>query len=232
MSNKRQTTVCLEGWYYLVVMAFVLTAAVIRDINLLMVLFGLMLGGLFFSWRLAGGMLRHLEVRRRPPALAGVGDTVSVMLEVRNPRKRLASWALVIEDRVELSAGRSGAKPLSPSLLFAHVPPQQRRSLAYQGKFAQRGLYRFGPLRISTRFPLGLLRRTLVIERTDSLVVHPRLGRLRPNWQNRRQEAVDGLARQRRPVGVTSGDYHGLRDWRAGDSRRWIHWRRAARTAS
>ncbi len=28
---------------------------------------------------------------------------------------------------------------------------------------------------------------------------------------------------------MTEGDYYGLRDWRSGDSRRWIHWRTSAR---
>jgi uncharacterized protein (DUF58 family) len=42
-------------------------------------------------------------------------------------------------------------------------------------------------------------------------------------------EAVAGAQLVQRPVGLREGDYHGLRDWRAGDSRRWIHWRTTAR---
>jgi uncharacterized protein (DUF58 family) len=32
--------------------------------------------------------------------------------------------------------------------------------------------------------------------------------------------------------GLTEGDFYGMRDWRPGDSRRWIHWRTSARRGS
>ena len=44
------------------VMGYVLVGAIIRHINLLLVLFGLMGGGIFYSWRLSWQMLRNLEV--------------------------------------------------------------------------------------------------------------------------------------------------------------------------
>lgn len=231
MNAKRQcrTAICLEGWYFLVVMGFVLTAAIIRDINLLMVLFGLMLGGLVFNLRAVLLTLRDVEVRRRLPAMVAAGDILAVELEFRNPRKKRASWAVVVRDEIRHVAPEPHEPSLTPSLLFTHIPPGQVRRLSYQGRFSQRGLYRFGPLRVSTRFPLGLVRRTVTIDAPDRVVVHPRLGRLTSRWLQRQREAEDGAQRQQRPLGVSTGDYHGLRDWRPGDSRRWIHWRTSAR---
>ncbi len=51
MIRKRKTTVCLETWYYLVVMGFILAGAMLREINLLIVLFGMMVGPLLYNWR-------------------------------------------------------------------------------------------------------------------------------------------------------------------------------------
>ncbi|MGE0607262.1 MAG: DUF58 domain-containing protein [Pirellulales bacterium] len=229
MSKKWKTTVCLEGWYYLIVMAFVFSAALVRDINLLMVLFGLMLGALLFGWRLAGAMLRPLEVHRRMPSMSGVGEAVAVELDIRNTQRRFPCWAIVVEDRIQCVKPRPESPPLTASLLFAQIPARQRRGMSYHGKFAHRGLYRLGPLRVSTRFPLGLLRRSRLVEIDDSLIVHPRLGRLTARWQALQMQSADGASRQQRPLGMTEGDFHGLRDWRAGDSRRWIHWRTTAR---
>ena len=64
--------------------------------------------------------------------------------------------------------------------LFSHVPPDSVRHLSYYGRLTRRGRYRFGPLRISTRFPLGLIRRTVTVEQTQTMTVCPRLGHLTP----------------------------------------------------
>jgi uncharacterized protein (DUF58 family) len=61
----------------------------------------------------------------------------------------------------------------------------------------------------------------------DTLVVHPRLGRLSRELGQMVRESAAGAQRLRR--GLLEADFYGLRDWRAGDSRRWIHWRTSAR---
>jgi uncharacterized protein (DUF58 family) len=38
-----------------------------------------------------------------------------------------------------------------------------------------------------------------------------------------------GSQQQHHRRGLTEGDYYGLREWQAGDSRRWIHWRTSAK---
>jgi uncharacterized protein (DUF58 family) len=94
---------------------------------------------------------------------------------------------------------------------------------------ALRGRYEFGPVRLSTRFPLGLVRRTIVLDQPSTLIVYPRIGWLTPGWTRRYGEAAHGSRRVTHRQGLMEGDYHGLRDYRSGDSRRWIHWRTSAR---
>jgi uncharacterized protein (DUF58 family) len=93
----------------------------------------------------------------------------------------------------------------------------------------RRGRYRFGPLKVSTRFPLGLVRRTLTIAAEDTLLVFPRLGALKQAWYSQLRAEQAGASMHRSRKGLHEGDFYGLRDWRAGDSRRWIHWRTSAR---
>jgi uncharacterized protein (DUF58 family) len=63
----------------------------------------------------------------------------------------------------------------------------------------------------------------------SELIAYPRLGRLTIGWTRRYGEAAHGSRRVMHRQGRMEGDYHGLRDFRSGDSRRWIHWRTSAR---
>jgi uncharacterized protein (DUF58 family) len=71
------------------------------------------------------------------------------------------------------------------------------------------------------------MRHTVVLSEPDELLVHPRLGRLTRELAQVVRESASGAQRLRR--GLLEADFYGLRDWRSGDSRRWIHWRTSAR---
>ena len=113
-------------------------------------------------------------------------------------------------------------------MLFPYARAGQSRKGVYRGRLVERGRYRFGPLRASTRFPFGLFSRTITLGKPETLIVLPRLGRLTRGWAARRQEAFAGTDRRRRRPGA-EGDFYGVREWRSGDGRRLIHWRSSAR---
>ena len=112
-------------------------------------------------------------------------------------------------------------------MLFPYVPAGQSRKGVYRGRLLERGRYRFGPLRLSTRFPFGLFSRTITVGERETLIVLPRLGRLTEGWAARRLEAFAGA--DRRSLAGPEGDFYGVREWRSGDGRRLIHWRSSAR---
>lgn len=227
--RQRKTSICLETWYYLVVMGFILAGAILREINLLIVLFGMMVGPLLYNWRAVIVTTRGLQVRRRTPEAICAGDLLVIDLEVANTRRFWASWLIVAEDMLRRAGDPRWMKPWQAGVLFSHIPPGATRKCAYQGRLPLRGRYQFGPVRLSTRFPLGLVRRTIILEHPSTLVVYPRVGRLTPGWTRRYGEASHGSRRVTHRQGLMEGDYHGLRDYRSGDSRRWIHWRTSAR---
>lgn len=226
----RKTTLCFEAWYYLVVMGFILAGALLREINLLIVLFGMMVGPLLYNWRSVILSLRGLDIARKTPQAVQAGDLLVVDVEIANTRRRGASWALVAEDTIRCVSDALFSHEQTGHALFTHIPPGSSRKVSYQGRLARRGRYQFGPIRLSTRFPLGLVRRTVVLdEPRASLVVYPRLGRLTVGWTRRFGDAAEGSRRTTHQQGLMEGDYHGLREFRSGDSRRWIHWRTTAR---
>lgn len=229
---RRQTTICREGWYYLAVVALVFGGATLKEVNLLLILAGMLLGPLLLNWQAVRKTLRGLRVERTLPTRISAGEPLSISLTLTNTRRRLSSWAVAVEDVLQREESAAGRRPsaflrLRPSVLFPHVRPQQSRKGAYRGSLTARGRYRFGPITLSTRFPFGLFSRKTVLDQTETLVVLPRLGRLAQGWRARHREVVAGTGRRRRP-GV-EGDFYGTREWRHGDGLRFVHWRTSAR---
>ena len=65
MPTRHRTSLCREGWYVLLLLAVVLTWALLRENNLLLLVSGLICGMLLIDWRMSVAALRRLEVRRR-----------------------------------------------------------------------------------------------------------------------------------------------------------------------
>jgi uncharacterized protein (DUF58 family) len=227
--RRSGTHFCIEGWYYLLVLAFVLTAAMLREMNLMLILVGMLVGPLLFSWRLVIATLSGLDVRRRMPSGICAGDLLVVNVGLSNPRRKLGSWAVAVREQIRAEAGPGRGQAIRPQLFFLYVPAGRSRDAVYRGRLPERGRYRFGPLRISTRFPFGLFERRITWDQTDTLIVFPRLGRLTHAWITRHHEAFEGSQRRERRSSRIPGEFYGVREWRNGDSRRWIHWRRSAR---
>lgn len=228
---SRQFAVRAEGWCYLAVLCIVFLGALIRDINLLMLLFGFLTGPLLYSLWYCNFALRRLEVRRRLPKQIHAGEPFEVEIELRNCRRWRAAWAVLVHDHVRFLSAARDEPAHDVRLMFLYVAADSSVRLRYQVQMAKRGRYAFGPLLLSTRFPLGLFRKSRAIPDFEQLVVWPRLGRL-TGKATKDSRLVDDVNRQRRRRhGILEGDFYGLRDWRPGDSRRWIHWRTSARTS-
>ncbi|MBI2825984.1 MAG: DUF58 domain-containing protein [Planctomycetia bacterium] len=229
MRRPRLPIVTLEGLIYLTMVGFVLAGALVRHINLLLALFALMAGLPILSWRLVWAMLRRLRVQRRLPKTVAAGDLLMVQIEAANHRRRLPTWAVTVHDQIRRHGATPLERPIAAKTLFTYVPPASTSKQSYRGRLMRRGRYEFGPLRIATRFPFGLISASLVVEQPQTLLVTPRLGRLTRRWHRLQQSSDLGTSNVERRQGLLEGDFYGLREWRRGDSRRWIHWRTSAR---
>ena len=235
MSRRQRTTIGREGIYYLLVVAFVVTGAVLREVNLLLVVAGMMLFPFLLNWRTVVVGMRDLTVRRRFPEAVRAGDLLVVDIELRKQPKRLGRRSstgrvLCVRDRIEVAHSRELVA--EPTLMFWQVAPGKARRLRYRGRIARRGRYRLGPLLVSSRFPLGLVQRTVEIPASDTVFVLPRQGHLTRGWSRLYSDARTGARTSRQKHGLLEGDFHSLRDWRPGDSLRRIHWRTTARRGS
>jgi uncharacterized protein (DUF58 family) len=229
MRLLQRVAISREGWCYLVVMVFILAGALLRQINLLVILFGMLAGPMLASWRLVKATLRRLDVKRNLPDSISAGDLLIVEIVAANRRRRLPSWVVVVQDFIRPQASAGSSQLIQPRVLFTFLPAGRTTSMTYRGRLTQRGLYQFGPLRMSTRFPLGLLWHSVNLGQKDELIVFPRLGRLTPLFNRLQNSAEPGVGQATRQQGFLEGEFYALRDWRSGDSRRWVHWRTTAR---
>jgi uncharacterized protein (DUF58 family) len=230
MPNKHRTTICHEGAYYLAMLVVLFVGIMASEANLLVALAGMLCGPLLIGWRLLSLSMRRLDAKRTVPRGVRAGDPLVVNISLTNNRRRMASWAVAAEDRVRRENISRRRHTIRPTVYFSHVPSGQTRDQAYRGRLLDRGRYVLGPMKISTRFPFGLFRRTITFGRTDILTVYPRLGRLTRAWTAQQREAFEGLQRRQQQQYIrSSGEYYGVREWQSGDSLRRIHWRSSAR---
>lgn len=228
MFGKGYISITREGWFYVTILAFVFAGALLRDINLLIVVTGIMVGPFMLSGMLAVATLRRLKFQRQLPEAVSANDLLVVELSLSNRRRRLGSWAVVVKDQIRRIES-SRQETAKGRILFPYVAAKETLRIAYRGRLAQRGCYQFGPLTVTTRFPLGLIGRTITVNEMDKITVVPRLGQLTPLWYKTKSSNHVGSQRSRHQQGLMEGEFHGLRDWRSGDSRSWIHWRTTAK---
>jgi uncharacterized protein (DUF58 family) len=236
---RSRTSLCREGWYYLMIMILVFAGAMIKEVNLLLLLGGMMLGPLLFNWWAVHFTLKGLVLQRKNQLAVCAGDPLTVGMRLINKRKSFSSWAVTVEEQIhrESDAAHNHSlwsltakeKTLKTTVYFPFIPAGQERTGTYRGRLFERGKYQLGPVRISTQFPFGLFSRTISVLEEDTLYVYPRLGRLTRNWLERHRRALAGADRRERRPGP-EGDFYGVREWRSGDSLRYVHWRSSART--
>ncbi|MCR9292552.1 MAG: DUF58 domain-containing protein [bacterium] len=218
-----------EGVHFVGILVFIFIGAVIREINLLILLAGAMIGLLLLQWRFNVSTLVGLQVRRSLPRTAAVGKPATVEMQVLNPKYLLGAWLVMVQDRILKLSPRRRRSSESGTTLFDVVRPRGSAVANYQLQFHERGLYEIGPTTLSTRFPLSLGIGWRTLTNSSEIIVHPAQGELTQAASKLFQMDQIGQAKSSAHAGTQEGEFFGLRPWATGDSKRWIHWRTTAR---
>jgi len=148
-----------------------------------------------------------------------IGERAVGRVEVRNVGRRRA-----MPSRVELPVGSAVADLGVPALA-----PGARHDELFAIPTSRRAVVVVGPVRSVRGDPFGLARRSVLWTQPVDLYVHPLLVSL--------AGASAGLLRDlegqsTRDLSDSDLSFHALRDYVAGDDRRYIHWRTTARRGS
>lgn len=222
--NRNRMAITREGIAYVAIMSVMFLGAIIGRTNMLMFVFAMMIGPWVLNGWIAFSMLRRTHAKRILPHRVMAGDMVSVEIEVSNRKWWLSSWLLAARDQVVHA--RDG---FQASTLFVRVPSGQSRRSDYFVRFSQRGEYHFGPLELTTLFPLGLVERGLLFNEFATLIVHPRVGHMTSRWRSELWNATELSEQRRMQAGLFDDEFHRIREYRVGDNPKAIHWRTTAR---
>jgi uncharacterized protein (DUF58 family) len=222
--RRYRTRMPPEASVYILILVVLCLGALLGHSNMLMLVFGLTAGPFILNGQMTLLILKRLRVTRRLPEHATAGENFSATLCLSNQKRFLSSWMVIAEDVVH-----NAGEQLQPAVLFTRVPPRSQCEAAYEICPARRGLYEFGPVRVMSRFPLGLMERSFELGGVEQLIVYPRIGRLTPRFRQTADsgEAVFNSARLQ--SGSSDDEFHRLREYRGGDNPRAIHWRTTAR---
>jgi uncharacterized protein (DUF58 family) len=210
------------GWTFFLFTFGVGFAALNTGNNLLYLVLALMLAFLVLSGVLSESALRGIQVRRRLPAELQAERDALVALEIANTQRRVAAFAIVVEDRILSSTGVD----LPAGRCFAlRIGAGRTEVRSYRFRPEQRGPLEFQGFVVFTRFPFGLFSKSLTLDAPKRALVYPATEPVGfpPGFGGSRAgvESAGG--------GGRSSDVRGLREYAPGDALRRIHWRSSLR---
>jgi uncharacterized protein (DUF58 family) len=213
-----------EGMLYCLIMSVMFVGSLLGRSNMLMLVFAMMIGPFVLNGGIVFAMLKRTTVGRRVPKRAMAGEMVSVEIALENRKRWLSSRLMAVHDQVENARER-----LIAAVLFVRVPPREQRSTSYQLRLMQRGKYTFGPIYLSSRFPLGFGERGMIFNVRDEILVYPRIGKLTSKWKRELLAATELVQKREIRKGSFDDEFHRIREYRPGDNPGAIHWRTSAR---
>lgn len=242
----RQLSLTRSGKFFLLMTLAVGFGAINTGNNLLFLLFGMMLSLILASGVLSEAVIRHLRLRRRLPRRLEASQPTPGTLRVSN----LGWWpSLSIEASERNPRALSGpctgqtigskpipwwkfwrqqtddeARPLAAAYCL-RAPADGDSDLPTHYELPARGRYALPGLQVSTRFPFGLFEKSRQFDLPAEIVVLPQALPAR-EWLGKLDARHGETARNQRGRGE---DFFGLRDYRAGEDRRSIHWKSTAR---
>ncbi len=230
-AHRISTRLTREGYQFVFLLGFSLVAAIIQNVNLLVLLGGSLAGLLLLQWRLCSRTLYGLRMQRNLPRDIEAGRRFFVELVLSNPRPWLGSWWVIAHEKVIAAKTNRIAKGDSQTLLVnvERVLPRDQSRVRYECLCIHRGEYLFQRSEISTRFPLSLMRGIRSLGQEAKFLVHPMRGKMDPNWRTKLELPRLGLHERRVARSGGDGEFFGLRDYRSGDAMRLIHWRSSAK---
>ncbi|MEP6570006.1 MAG: DUF58 domain-containing protein [Acidobacteriota bacterium] len=202
--------------------------------NLLFMVFSLLCSSLFVAAIAARASLRDLIVSARFPDHIFAGESAPVIVTLRNTKRVLPSFSILVEARGPEEPDRKAKKRRRrlryikrPLAYFTYIPRRAAAEQRVEQLFSNRGHVLINGFELSTRFPFGFFRfRRLLRARDVDIVVYPMpepIGdelHLLPTYAGR-------MASVRRGVGQ---DLFSLRDYQPQDDLRHIDWKATARS--
>ncbi|WP_372370448.1 DUF58 domain-containing protein [Candidatus Uabimicrobium sp. HlEnr_7] len=217
--NRRLT------WIFIIF--FLLAVGLIRGERVALILAQTMLALMMVTYTYVRYIIHKIDIRRETISKATEGDVVSVYLEIESKFWFPIRW-ICVKDYfgAEIYCDRQHEYLITQFDLWC-----KRQSIQYLAKCAAgRGKYSIGPVEIIVTDPLGIWILSKNLPVVDEVLVLPAIVQLRSISRDGKQRLNFSGVRTSHKSGL-SYDFCGTREYRSGDSLRYIHWPATARTS-
>ena len=216
----------LTGLVFIAMMLFMGLAAINSQANLLFGVFGLMIGILLVSYFISLLVVRRLRVRRVVPDHGVVGVPLAMSYEFHNEKRYWPSLSVCLS---EIDGAEAFTR--QPMCYMLHAAPGMTALVPTEFVPKRRGLQELEQFQLSTSFPFGFIKRAVTIRQKDRVLVLPALGDVdRRLLEQCRSAETSGAPMRPKPGG--QDEFYGVKEFRTGESPRWIYWKRSARTGT
>ncbi len=195
-------------------------AALNTGANLLFLVLGFCLSLILASGFLSERNLRQLSLSRKKPDAFYAGRVSYITLEIQNPKKG-ASYGVQLCDHLTSSRNLTFDRRCA----FLKIAAQSSTHSEYAFEPPHRGLYRLGPIELSTRFPFSFFLKLIRRPIEEEILVYPRVEPSELPIAGRPDLFGQASVHQMGP----EGDFYSLRDYLPGDPLKAIHWKQFAR---
>ena len=179
-ANGLPIEVTTGGVIFVIILTIVGFAAWNTGNNLLFLVLSIMLSTVFVSWLAARMSLRDLNVSARFPDHIFAGEQAEVLVTLRNSKRLLPSFSILVEmrgafDRPGLMRKPYGSGKKTPLAYLTYVPHKAAAEQSIEQTFPKRGHVLVKGFELSTRFPFGFFRhRRRLTARDVDIVVYPK----------------------------------------------------------
>jgi uncharacterized protein (DUF58 family) len=223
-----------EGIVYLLLVVAIVVAALNTGNNLLFIILSCLLAGLLASGVLSWLMLSELELEFDVPDHVFAQRPAVARLVLRNQKRLLPSFSILVSAPPNRAKRRrrglrthdeAGQQVLGRPVYFLYVPHGAEVTERAELYFPRRGRYRQSGLRVGTRFPFGLFRKSRSLPLERDLLVLPEIEPTEEFY-----EILPLVSGETEAVEKGRGhDLYSIRDYRHTDSARHVDWKATAK---
>ncbi|GAB4121129.1 MAG: DUF58 domain-containing protein [Acidobacteriota bacterium] len=220
----RHLRVTRRGILFLLLVLLIAFSTFNTGNNLLVLVLSFLLAALLVSGVASNLSLHGLRLTVNLPTSVHAGQTVAALVTLANEKRWLPSFSLTLRTH-EPGVPSAGAANGGPSRLFPYLPARASHTERLEFRCLHRGVYPLRGFEVHTRFPFGFVSRGRELPVDGGITVYPALVDVRTLM--RTHPCLQGGESGRRK-GTGSGLYN-VRDYRRGDSSRFIHWKATAK---
>jgi uncharacterized protein (DUF58 family) len=224
-----------EGVVYLVGVFVVAMAALNTGNNLLFLILGCQLAGILLSGIFSRITLTGVELQLEVPEHIFAGEPATAVLELRNLKRALPSFALSVAGDTETRKEKATKKLISRGrplldhpIYFPYLPHGQAVQSKVDLVFPKRGIFRNESLSIRSRFPFGFLEKTREVAAEAEIFIFPSIEPTEAFYEILPLMSGELESYQR----GRGNDLYSIRDLVHTDSARFIDWKATAKSGA